>query len=402
MSFPACPHRKCNRSAATLVWLGSEPYRLFFLSGSLFSIAGVALWPLFYSGHLAFYPGISHARMMIETFGGAFVVGFLGTAGPRMLSAPRLTPWELGVLFLLHLGNGLCHLRGLNIWGDALFLALLTSFTLALGVRVIFYRKEWPPPAMMLAGTGLFCGLTGTVLWLNPAWLGLPGIYRLAGLLLYQGFLLGPVMGVGIFLFPRLLGGNFGEPAAASDTRRSFGHMTVAAVVLLASFGIEVWMNPLAGQLLRAATFIFALTRVRWRRTKDAPSPGTLANALRLWCLPLAVAGLVTAAYFPLYRIALDHLLFIGGFGLLCLIAGSRVLLGHSGSLALFAKKSWIARSIVFAVVLAALTRASAEFLPRVMVSHYEYAAWSWAAGAGLWLIWQAPRFFKRDPDDLP
>lgn len=30
-----------------------------------------------------------------------------------------------------------------------------------------------------------------------------PENYRLAGLLLYQGFLLGPVMGVGIFLFPR-------------------------------------------------------------------------------------------------------------------------------------------------------------------------------------------------------
>ena len=402
MSFPACPHRKRKRSAAMLVWLGSEPYRLFFLSGILFSIAGVALWPLFFSGHLAFYPAISHARVMIEAFGGAFVVGFLGTAGPRMLSAPRLTPWELGGLFLLHLGNGFCHLRGLNTWGDALFLALLSGFTLVLGLRVIFFRKEWPPPAMLLAGTGLLCGLTGTLLWLNPAWLATPGLYRLAGLLLYQGFLLGPVMGVGIFLFPRLLGGDFGEPASERDTRRSFGYMALAAVALLASFGVEVWLNPMAGQLLRAAAFIFALTRVRWRRTKDAPSPGTLANALRLWCLPLAVAGLVTAAFFPPYRIALDHLLFIGGFGLLCLIAGSRVLLGHSGSLALFAKKSWIARSIVFAVVLAALTRASAEFLPRVMVSHYAYAAWSWAAGAGLWLIWQAPRFFKRDPDDLP
>ena len=57
MSFPACRHRKKKRTAARpLVWLGSEPYRLFFLSGVLFSIAGVAMWPLFFSGRFPFYP----------------------------------------------------------------------------------------------------------------------------------------------------------------------------------------------------------------------------------------------------------------------------------------------------------------------------------------------------------
>lgn len=105
-------------------------------------------------------------------------------------------------------------------------------------------------------------------------------------------------------------------------------------------------------------------------------------------------------AFFPLQHIALDHLLYIGGFGLLCLIAGSRVLLGHSGSLELFAKSSWIARSIVFATVLATITRASANFLPKIMISHYEYAAWSWLLGAVIWTLWQAHRFFKRDLSD--
>ncbi len=402
MSFPACRHhkKKAPTTPGTLLWLGSEPYRLFFLSGILFSIGGVALWPLFYSGHLDLYPGTSHARLMIEAFGGAFVIGFMGTAGPRMLSAPRLKPWELGLLFSLHLGNGLCHLRGLNRWGDLLFLALLTGFALALGVRVVFFRKDLPPPAMLLAATGLMCGIAGTVIWLNPEWFAHAGVYRLAGLLLYQGFLLGPVMGVGIFLFPRLLGGNFGEPATKPDARRAFLEMTLAALALLASFGIEAWWHPMTGQLLRAAAFAFAITKVRWRLPKESPSPGTLANALRFWSLPLALTGLVAAAFLPLQHIALDHLLFVSGFGLLCLIAGSRVLFGHSGSLAGFAKHSWIARCIVSAAVLAALTRASADFLPKVMVSHYVYAAWSWAIGATLWTLWHARRFFKRDRSD--
>jgi uncharacterized protein involved in response to NO len=395
MSFPACRHakRKPKPAVQSLVWLGSEPYRLFFLSGILFSIAGVAMWPLFFAGHFPFYPGVSHARVMIETFGGAFVVGFLGTAGPRMLSAPRLKPWELVVLFALHLGNGLCHMRGLTLWGDTLFFMLLVSFAASLGTRLVLFRKEWPPPAMLLAATGLACGIAGTVLWMNPAWMELPEIRRLAGLLLYQGFLLGPVMGVGIFLFPRLLGGEFGENV-------TFRRMALAAVALLASFAVEIWVSPAAGQILRAAAFVFTLAHVPWRRAKDALPPGTLANALRFWCLPLALLGLVAPVFSPLQHIALDHLLFVGGFGLLCLIAGSRVLFGHSGSLALFAKGSWIARGIVFATVLAALTRASANFMPKIMISHYEYAAWSWAAGAALWTIWHARRFFQKDPGD--
>ena len=395
MSFPACRHakRKTKPAVQSLVWLGSEPYRLFFLSGILFSIAGVAMWPLFFAGHFPFYPGVSHARVMIEAFGGAFVLGFLGTAGPRMLSAPRLKPWELATFFLLHLANGLCHLGGLTIWGDSLFLALLGGFTLSLGVRVIFFRKEWPPPAMLLAATGLVCGITGTILWLNPAWVARPEIQRLAGLLLYQGLLLGPVMGVGIFLFPRLLGGEFGEDA-------TLRRMALAAVALLASFAVEIWIHPTAGQILRAMAFVFALAHVRWRRGKDAASPGTLANALRFCCLPLALIGLIAPVFSPLQYIALDHLLFISGFGLLCLIAGSRVLFGHSGSLELFATKSWIGRGIVFATVLAALTRSSANFMPKIMISHYEYAAWSWVAGAALWAIWHASRFFKKDRSD--
>ena len=395
MNFPACRHarRKPKPAAQFLVWLGSEPYRLFFLSSILFSIAGVAMWPLFFAGYFPFYPGISHARVMIEAFGGGFVIGFLGTAGPRMLSAPRLQQWEITAFFLLHFASGLCHLRGLTVWGDGLFLALLSGFAISLGVRVAFFRKEWPPPAMLLAATGLVCGIIGTLLWLVPTWVAQPEIQRLAGLLLYQGFLLGPVMGVGIFLFPRLLGGDFGENV-------TLRRMVLVAVALLGSFAVEIWINHTAGQILRAAAFVLALTHVPWRRSKDATSPGTLANALRFCCLPLALIGLIAPVFSPLQHIALDHLLFINGFGLLCLIAGSRVLFGHSGSLALFAKRSWIARGIVFAIVLAAITRATANFMPQIMISHYEYAAWSWAAGAALWAIWHARRFFKKDHSD--
>jgi uncharacterized protein involved in response to NO len=401
MSFPACKHaKKRSRFTDPLLWLGSEPYRLFFLSGILFSIAGVLLWPLFYHGKLAFYPGISHAHVMIQSFGGAFVIGFLGTAGPRILSAPKLKPWELVPLFALHLAGGICHLKGLTSWGDGLFLGALGGFVIALAVRFLCFRKDLPPPPLLLAATGLLCGLAGTVFWCFPSLMQTTELYRLAGLLLYQGFLLGPVMGVGIFLFPRLLGNSFGEPAPGVDTRRSWRDMIIAAIALVASFPVEIWGNETAGLLLRAAAFLFAISHVRWIGKKGSPEIGTLANALRLWCIPLAAAGLVSPAFLYARHIALGHMLFIGGFGLVCLIAASRVIFGHSGSVERFANRSWIARGIVFSAVLAALTRATADFLPRVMLSHYQYAAWSWVAACGLWVIWHARRFFKKDDSE--
>lgn len=173
--------------------------------------------------------------------------------------------------------------------------------------------------------------------------------------------------------------------------------MTIAAIALLASFPVEIWVNETAGLLLRAATFLFAISHVRWIGKKGSPEIGTLANALRIWCMPLALAGLVVPAFIYSWHIALGHLLFIGGFGLVCLIAASRVIFGHSGPVERFANRTRIARVIVFAAVLAALTRASADFLPEVMISHYQYAAWSWAAACALWTVWHTRRFFKKD-----
>ena len=213
----------------------------------------MSLWPLFYAGKLAFFPNVSHARLMIETFGGAFVVGFLGTAGPRMAGAPKLTTVELAVLFTLHMANGVFHLRARTQAGDACFFVLLAVVMASLALRVARFRREWPPPQMLLALTGLLCGLAGTALWLWPgATEEVPG-RRLAGLLLYQGLLLAPVLGIGSFLFPRILGNDFGEPASPEDSRRRLVRAGATAAALVASFPIEAWGWPRTGCLLRAS-----------------------------------------------------------------------------------------------------------------------------------------------------
>lgn len=379
------------------MWLASEPFRVFFLSGAVWSIIGISLWPLFYAGRLSFYPAIPHARLMIEAFGGAFVVGFLGTAGPRMASAPKLTVTELLLLFGLHTANGICHLKLMTGAADLCFVAMLGLLLAGLTGRIIRFRKEPPPPQLLLALTGLLCGMSGALMFRSDAVLASPAAYRLAGLLLYQGLLLPPVLGIGSFLFPRILGGRFGEAGTPLARRRQSLRAAGAAILLTASFFLESSGAVLAGCLLRTGTAAaYLITGIPWRRKAGDPPRGTLARGL-FWAMGLGLGGLLAAGVFQPHHVATEHLLYIGGFGLLVLVVGSRVLFGHSGDLAGFDRRWWMPRLILFLVVFAAITRASAAIKPEIMISHHKYAAWLWGAAVLLWVFWHARRFFRRD-----
>lgn len=398
MNFPACKHRRrFVAPGGVLRWLAAEPYRVFFALGTLWSVVGVMLWPLFYQGFLATYPFLCHARLMVEGFGGAFVVGFLGTAGPRMASAPKLSPLELVWLVALHTACAVSHLRLRHTLGDALFALLLVSLMICLIVRVLRFREERPPPQLLLALTGLLCGAAGAAMLALPQIFAEARLYRLAFLLLYQGLLLPPVLGIGSFIFPRILGGGFGETVAPSGARRKRRRAVAAAVLLTASFFLEAYFSQVAGCLLRAAVCLaYLLLEVAWPR---GPGHGTLAAGLKV-ALFTGFAGLVLAAFAnPLQRASVDHLLYIGGFGLLMLVVASRVLFGHSGHLAEFAGKSWTARVLVGLALIAATTRAIPALAPQVAVTHHQYAALTWAILAILWLVWHRRRFLERDAE---
>ncbi|MDB6068844.1 MAG: hypothetical protein JWL81_15, partial [Verrucomicrobiales bacterium] len=403
-AFPVCSHgHPPGRWARGWSWMASEPFRLFFFSGALWSVAGVSLWIFYYAGMLTFYPGLTHARIMMENFGGGFVVGFLGTAGPRMLSGPRLSRLELVVLFSLHMAGGMCHWKLMPAAGDGCFAVMLGVLVMGfLGRAVGCWKKGAMRPQLALALAGLGSGMTGALLLGNAAWLEKTGMegWRLAGLLLYQGFLLLPVMGMGSFLFPRILGGGFG--GEEKDRRAAaWGWLRagLAAGMVLWSFRLEASGWILSGYGLRivgAGGYLAA--GVPWRGGAGAARVrrGTLAKAL-YWSMALGLAGLVAGAVFHGHHVAAEHLLYMGGFGLVILVAASRVLFGHSGDLPGFSGKSWQARTILTLTVLAATTRASADLKPSIMISHHLYAALLWAGCVLLWMVWHGRRWMRRD-----
>jgi uncharacterized protein involved in response to NO len=219
----------------------------------------------------------------------------------------------------------------------------------------------------------------------------------LANLLLYQGLLLPPVLGIGSFLFPRILGGGFGEAGTAGEARVRFGRALVAAALLLASFFLESLGHVRSGYGLRLAVAVaYLLIEVRWRRRPGDEARGSLTTGL-FWSLALSASSLGLAGFFYPQHISIEHLLYIGGFGLLTLVVASRVLFGHGGDLAGFFKRSHGVRWLVLLGVLAATTRAVPAWVPQTTVSHHIYAAWTWGLLALAWLIWHRRRFVARD-----
>lgn len=382
-----------NRPFGGLRWIAAEPYRVFFYSGAVWSVIGVLLWPLFYTKWIGFYPGFAHARLMIEAFGGAFVVGFLGTAGPRMAEAPRFTLPELTWLFFLHQACAVAHLKLQHAWGDALFAIMLGSLLAFLIIRVIRFRKAPPPPQMLLAVTGVICGIVGSLMLLSEAnWID-PRRLRLANLLLYQGLLLPPILGIGSFVFPRMLGVEVGDPATTRFRKVDLVHTVATALLMVGSFFVEAFVNATLGYVMRAVvSLLYLLVQVRWKPR----NAGSLTAGL-LWALAVGWLGLALAPFrFQAQRISVEHLLYIGGFGLLMLVVGSRVLFGHSGDLpGFFAKSNWV-RFLVFLGVLAAATRAVPAWVPETTVSHHVYASLTWGLLACLWILWHRKRFAKR------
>jgi uncharacterized protein involved in response to NO len=113
----------------------AEPFRIFFPLGLLLGAVGVMLWPLYVWHVIGFYPANTHVRLMIEGMMGSFIIGFLGTAGPRLLDALPLTAAEASALLALQIVSSLLHLAQEQTAGDIVFLALLLFFVGVMATR---------------------------------------------------------------------------------------------------------------------------------------------------------------------------------------------------------------------------------------------------------------------------
>lgn len=368
-----------------------EPFRLLFPLGALMGVLGVLLWPAFvWTG--APYPLLAHKGIMIQCFLGSFVIGFLGTALPRLLDVSKLgLHASLGIAAAILLIAAL-HLMRWHRMADLSFLLLMLFFLGSLLWRAK-RRKDVPPPGFILVLVGMGCALLGVSLQLiTNTWPQAlpPQCFLLGKRFLQQGFLLLPIMGIGAFLLPRFFDlpshQNFPEslnPPPGWWPRAGFA--AGCGLVVVASFPLEAWGFYRTAWLLRAIGILVYFYR-------EVPvhlaafGHGSLAWSLRI-ALASIPLGYFAMALLPARQMTLIHIVFITGFTLLTFTVATRVVLGHSGQSAKFARplKSIAVMAVLFVSAMA--TRVSADWMAGVRLTHYAYASLAWVAAVLIWAI---------------
>ena len=397
------PAASLRPSRVSLALVAREPFRVFFPAATLVGLAGGAVWPLHFLGVIPLYPGLSHARLMAYGFFGGFMIGFLGTALPRMLSAAPMRVLETSVLLLVYAAMACCLVAGKITLGDGLFIALLTVFALLLAVRV-WKRGDVPPPSFVLVALALLCAVGGALLsiWIESneeAFVFAP----LQHLLAYQGFILLPILGVGAYLLPRFFGMATRQDFPESRTPPpgwwgKFLGALLTAVAIIASFLMEAAGLERAGPALRlAATALYLLCEVPFYRVKEHRGPS--ARILQI-AFTLLLVGFFSISMDPERRVSLLHLTLVGGFAVITLVVATRVVYGHSGNAPMLARPNRWMWLTVGVILLAMTTRISGDYWPKVMASHYSYGAAGWMLGLLVWAAYVLPKVLRPDPED--
>jgi len=383
--------------------LGKEPFRIFFPEGVLAGIVGVSLWPLHFWGLIGLYPGQAHARIMACGLFGAFIFGFLGTAMPRMLSAPPLGLKNVLLLLVLHLSAMVAFAMQNIILGDSFFLALLCFFAVLM-FRRARNRKDAPPPGFVLVGLAFLCVFAGTLLAVLQPGSDEGAAYwiSLQRLLSYQGFVLLPILGIGPFILPRFFGmpsaHDFSESRSPSAAWKKKAALALAAgSLIVASFFMEV-----AGWFRVAHAVRFVTTLIYLALEFPFYLAPKFNNALGA-SLRIAFAGLVSGfifiAVFPAFRVSLLHLTLIGGFAIIAFTVATRVVFGHSGNLEkLRGPNRWLLGAVAL-MLLGMATRISGDFWPKIKILHYDSGAIIWIAGVLLWSCYVLPKVCQADTE---
>jgi uncharacterized protein involved in response to NO len=382
-----------NRSIRQLC---QEPFRIFFPAGAFLGAAGVGLWLLYYLGAGIAYPNVAHARLMIEGMMASFIFGFLGTAGPRLTSAPHFSTSEVAILFTLDLLAAGAHAADAHRFGDICFVVCLFAFAGIL-FRRFRLRKDNPPPNFVLVVLGLVSGMAGAALvaWSEEAQYAFA--YQFGSALLNECFVLFPVLGVAPFFIGRLLdrpGSDLPESRAFSTAwKKQAAINAIVGLLIIASFFLEsAGPARTAGWIRVAAIAGYLALRMPWRgRT-------FLADYLRI-SLVFILAGFLALAFWPGYRVGELHIVFVTGFNLMVFTVATRVVLGHSGQLARLQTRLWFFIIMSALLFLAMVSRVTADLAPEARTIHLLGAAICWLAGAGIWIAKVLPKVRIVEPD---
>lgn len=376
--------------------LRREPFRLFFPLGTLLGILGAGHWLFYAWGWSEHSSAFFHAGIQIGALMACFIVGFLLTALPRFSATDPASPAEF--LFFLFLLLAQPVLLSLKLWvaAETAFAILLAGLVFFAGRRFTKRRTPQGPPAEFIwIAIAVLHGWVGTLL-LAAGQMGGPAWALAAGRpMVQQGFLLAIVMGVGGFMAPRLMG--LGS-LAGSKSRRVRLHLAAGALFFLSFLleGISLirWAYLLRAGVVAAEFLGAAKIHLRPR----APELYVRFIRVALGMMPL---GLAAAGLWPAYRIAMLHLVFLGGASLLTFAVATMVVLSHSGESSRLSRPLWILRLLGGGIAVSVLARVGADLIPKHYFTLLAAASLAWIAAALGWLLFALPWVIRPVPPEL-
>ncbi len=372
-----------------------QPYRIFFPLGALLAWAGVLHWLLHAAGWIEDYQSVVHAIVQIQGFMMSFAVGFLLTAIPRRTGTAPPSP--LMMLTGLTMPVATTVAAWMQRWMiSQIFWLILVAALVAFAVRRFRSRgaARRPPHSFVWIPLSFLIGVIGSVLIAAPTMAGASRfwLHDLGRVVLLQGMFLGLVVGVGGLAIPLITRGEAPPDAGHGPADRAARAANVAAAVLLvATFWIEIRVSQPAGHLLRAALTLALLVGVaRIHRAPTVPGSHRKLVWIAAWAIPI---GYLVAGVFPLLATAGLHVVFIGGFALMAFAVSLHVTLAHGGRQDLVHGGTWqppaLGALLLIAMILRVITdldrarffvwigAASAAFLLATLV-------WGWLIATGL------------------
>ncbi|MBP9682197.1 MAG: NnrS family protein [Bacteriovorax sp.] len=365
-------------------------YRIFFPVGWLLGFWGALVWVLYFFD-LIQYPGALHPEIMMGGFILSFVIGFLGTAAPKFTNSFPPTERDIQIAFVL----------GILLFVGQLFSNEIYFRLCSLGVFIFliyFLMKRFqkrtanPPNPFLFVGVGVLTGTLGSIILILSRFdLVNEKIYLLGRLFFYQAYILSFVLGIGSRLIPSLLG--HAPPPNMPQQSIGLKAYAVMATLFMCTYIIEVYFSHFVGVHLRNLLVLF-IALVSWKIHLLPKRKAIQAYGLWLSCL-FMVLGLVGSSFSEVYYIHFIHLFYIAGLSLLTLMIAARVILSHGGHDVRLEVKSKSLMVVMVLLILAALTRLSAGFMPELYHSHLLYAASVWILGMSVWGIVFLPKIFK-------
>lgn len=378
--------RGLSQSAPVLFSYGFRP---FFLGAAVWAVVTMALWIASLTGLLPvaedYGPAHWHAHEMLFGYSSAVLAGFLLTAVPNWTGRLPVSGWPLFWLFALWLVGRLVFLipniaTGTVAAIDSLFLPTL----LLICVREVVAGRKWKDLKVM---GGLLALTSGNILFhLQVMQGGHPDIAIKLAVSAYVVL----VMIIGGRIIPSFTRNwinkvgrtDFPAPYSRFDSVAILtGVAALAAWVLLA----EGWI---VAALTCAAFMLHAARLTRWRGWTTLDEHLVTVLHVAYLFVPLGFLGIAVAALGVVSPTAALHVLTVGTVTSMMLAVMTRATRGHTGRMLTASRTTSI---IYVAIVLAAIVRPIADFVPDQARLLYVISGASWLLAFGLFLVEYAP-----------